>query len=102
MTRALVQTIFFCQSHLTYQSILYISEGIDLIITLTKWSNTLKQFVGNLPTNRLSVFDHFLILAFKGLTPVILFISSTLCYYRTFQLIIRTLFYRFFIELSFE
>ena len=25
----------------------------------TKWSNTLKQFVGYLPTNCLSVFDHF-------------------------------------------
>ena len=25
----------------------------------TKWSNTLKQFVGNLTTNCLSVFDHF-------------------------------------------
>ena len=25
----------------------------------TKWSNTLKQFVGNLPTNFLSVLDHF-------------------------------------------
>ena len=25
----------------------------------TKWSNTLKQFVGKLPTNYLSVFDHF-------------------------------------------
>ena len=24
-----------------------------------KWSNTPKQFVGNLPTNCLSVFDHF-------------------------------------------
>ena len=33
----------------------------------TKWSNTLKQFVGSLPTNCLSVFDHFLKLAFKGL-----------------------------------
>ena len=33
----------------------------------TKWSNTLKQFVGNLPTNCLSVFDHFVKLAFKGL-----------------------------------
>ena len=32
-----------------------------------KWSNTLKQFVGNLPTNCLSVFDHFVILALKGL-----------------------------------
>ena len=33
-----------------------------------KWSNTLKKFVGNLPTNCLSVFDHFVGLAFKGLT----------------------------------
>ena len=33
----------------------------------TKWSNTLKQFVGNLPTNCLSVFDYFVILAVKGL-----------------------------------
>ena len=24
----------------------------------TKWSNTLKQFVGKLATNRLSMFDH--------------------------------------------
>ena len=33
----------------------------------TKWSNTLKQFVGILPTNCLSVFDHFVGLALKGL-----------------------------------
>ena len=33
----------------------------------TKWSNTLKQFVGNLPMNCLSVFDHFVILSLKGL-----------------------------------
>ena len=33
----------------------------------TKLWNTLKQFVGNLPTNCLSVFDHFLGLALKGL-----------------------------------
>ena len=33
----------------------------------TKWSDTLKQFVANLPTNCLSVFDHFVILALKGL-----------------------------------
>ena len=30
-------------------------------------SNTLKQFVGKLPTNCLNVFDHFAGLAFKGL-----------------------------------
>ena len=34
----------------------------------TKWSNTLKQFVSNLPTNCLSVFNHFVKLALKGLT----------------------------------
>ena len=33
----------------------------------TKWPNTLKQFVGNLPTNFLSLFDHFAKLALKGL-----------------------------------
>ena len=32
-----------------------------------KWSNTLKQIVGQLPTICLSVFDHFSELAFKGL-----------------------------------
>ena len=32
----------------------------------TKWSSTLKQFIGNLPTNCLSVFDHFVGLALKG------------------------------------
>ena len=33
----------------------------------TKWSNTLKQFGGNLPTNCLSVFDYFVGLTLKGL-----------------------------------
>ena len=32
-----------------------------------KWSNTLKQIVGNLPTICLSLFDHFMNLALKGL-----------------------------------
>ena len=36
----------------------------------TKWSNTLKQFVGNSPTNCLSVFDHFVKLALKGLIVI--------------------------------
>ena len=35
-----------------------------------KWSNTLKQIVGKLPTICLSVFDHFMNLAFKGLSMV--------------------------------
>ena len=36
----------------------------------TKWSNTLKQFVGSLPTNCLSVFGHFVGFALKGLRLV--------------------------------
>ena len=34
----------------------------------TKWLNTLKQFVVHWPTNCLSVFDHFVGSALKGLT----------------------------------
>ena len=37
--------------------------------TPTQGSNTLKQFAGKLPTN-LSVFDHFVGLALKGLSMV--------------------------------
>ena len=36
----------------------------------TRWSNTFKQFVGNLPTNCLSVLDHFGGLVLKGLNPM--------------------------------
>ena len=35
-----------------------------------KWSNTLKQIIGNLPTICLSVFDHFMNLALKGLIAI--------------------------------
>ena len=38
-----------------------------LSANFTKWPNTLKQFVGNLPTHCLSVFGHFVGLARKGL-----------------------------------
>ena len=34
----------------------------------TKWPNTPKQFVARLPTNCLSVFDHFVKSALKGLS----------------------------------
>ena len=37
---------------------------------LTKWSNTLKQFVANLPTDCLSVFDNFVGLVLKGFKGV--------------------------------
>ena len=42
----------------------------------TKWPNTLKQFVGNLPTNWLSVFGYFVGLALKGLTEVYRYIHG--------------------------
>ena len=48
-------------------------ERLDRLIIIpssanpTKLSNTLKQFVGNFPTNCLSAFDHFVILTLKGL-----------------------------------
>ena len=48
-------------------------EGIKVLIfnplaaNFTKWSNTLKQFVGKLTTNCLIAFDHFVGLALKGL-----------------------------------
>ena len=40
---------------------------IPLSANFAKWSNTLKQFVGKLPTNWLSVFEHFAGLALKRL-----------------------------------
>ena len=43
----------------------------------TKWLNTLKQFVGNWSTNCLSVFDHFVELALKGLTVLPTWLSSS-------------------------
>ena len=42
-----------------------------LRVNPTKCSNTLKQFVSNLPKNCFSVFDHFERLALKGLTSEI-------------------------------
>ena len=43
----------------------------------TKCSNIFKQLVDNLPTNCLSVFDHFAKLALKGLRNTNPFFAST-------------------------
>ena len=48
-----------------------VKEVNPLSANPTKWSKTLKQFLGNLPTNCLSMFDHFMKLALKGLIQVI-------------------------------
>ena len=45
-----------------------------LTANFTKWSNALKQFVGNLPMNCLSVFGHFVGLAFRGLKSTELYV----------------------------
>ena len=46
----------------------------------TKWSNTLKQFVGKLPTNCLSVFDHFVKLEIKWLKYILQIVEIVLSY----------------------
>ena len=51
-----------------YQTLYHVGSINPLSANPTKRSNTLKQFVDNLPTNCLSVFDHFVGLALKGLT----------------------------------
>ena len=43
----------------------------------TKWANTLKQFVSKLLMNCVSVFDHFVGLALKGLRSLTCSIPST-------------------------
>ena len=53
---AIISTLFDYLRHLN-----------PLSSNLTKWRNTIKQFVARLPTNCLSVFDHFVNLAFKRL-----------------------------------
>ena len=46
----------------------YVSKLNPLNANRTKWSNILKQFFGKLPTNCLSVFDHFVGLTIIRLT----------------------------------
>ena len=50
---------------------IYVWQGLKpLSASLTKWLNTPEQFVGNLVTNCLSMFEHFVGLALKGLKYV--------------------------------
>ena len=61
------------------QPIYTIMVGVNsLSAKFIKWSNTLKQFVGKLPANCLSVFDHFVELALKGL--ILLLKLTEACY----------------------
>ena len=57
-------------THITSHGLAQICEWVNLnplSANITKWSNTLKQFVGKLRTNCLSMFDHFVGLTLKGL-----------------------------------
>ena len=58
----LLSIFFFCYFYVTVNLMFN-----PLSANFTKWSNTLKQFVGNLATNYLSVFGHFVGLSLKGL-----------------------------------
>ena len=48
-----------------------------LSVNPIKWSNTLKQFVDNLLTNYLSLFDHFVLLKGKLYEPLMIDLTST-------------------------
>ena len=65
---------------LSFSGRVYQASVIILDSTLSaspeKWSNTLKQIVGNLATICLSVFDYFMNLALKGLNSVLSFTSK--------------------------
>ena len=63
----LIINIFFAQNLVINPNMRTVNP---LSTNFTKWSNTLKQFVGKLPTNCLNVFGHFVGLALKGLRTV--------------------------------
>ena len=84
--RAWYRSNFFLERHniwnllssLNWVSVMSSSKTVfnPLSVNPTKWSNTFKQFVGKLTTDCLSVFDHFVGLALKGIS-----ISSYLQYH---------------------
>ena len=64
-------------------------QGLNpLSVNPTKWSDTLKQFVGNLRTNCLSVFDHFVGLALKRLKTSLEFRINSLLLLKTLSIIL--------------
>ena len=61
---------YFCGGHKNNFRLKFRSFFNPLSANFTESSNTLKQFVGKLPTNCLSLFDHFVGLELKGLKHV--------------------------------
>ena len=72
--RKLAVNKWICRNIYDYSLELYLLNPLSA--DPEKWSNTLKQIVGNLPTICLSVFDHFMNLALKGLTFYTRFIAT--------------------------
>ena len=78
-----------------YLSYFYFSNYFNpLSASFTKWSNTLEQFVDKLPTNCLSVFDHFVGLAREGLTLFYAKIKTSnspklLLIFKTFSILLK-------------
>ena len=73
--KTLIQAKKFGKTFRFIDDLTAINDGGEinpLSVNFTKWSNTPKQLVGNLPTNCLSVFDHFVGLALKGLKKCIM------------------------------
>ena len=69
--RYFYKTTILCLAFILYQKYFSWWNGLNPLNTSpTKWSSTLKQFVDNLPTNYLSVFDQLVKLALKGLRLV--------------------------------
>ena len=71
------------------------SQLNPLSANFTKWLNTLKQFVGKLPTNCLSVFHHFVELALKGLK------ATALKDVNTNESFVNNICFRYFFKLSY-
>ena len=66
---------FFCHLSFTWIKLYHLRKRTiinPLSANPEKWSNTLKQIVGNLPTICLSMFDQFMNLALKGSRRVII------------------------------
>ena len=74
----LQKLLFSCRDNLEILTILTIFYCLISSANFTKWSNTLRHFLDKLATNCLSVFDHFVGLALKGL---ISFFSNLLIAY---------------------
>ena len=85
--------VFYCLLCFIF-SMLGINDD-SLSVNPTKWSNTLKQIVGNFLTNCLSVFDQFVGLALKGLRLVLKWdtLSCNLLYYNKILMSKCNLFY---------